>query len=80
VEINEAFAAVVITSARMLELELDRVNPNGGAISVGHPVGASGARILAGCVRELRRRGGGVGAATICSGTAQGEATLVEVA
>ena len=80
VEINEAFASVVITSSRMLELDLDRVNPNGGAIAVGHPVGASGARILASCILELRRRGGGVGAATICSGTAQGEATLVEVA
>ena len=80
VEINEAFASVVITSSRMLELDLDQVNPNGGAIAVGHPVGASGARILAACVLELRRRGGGPGAATICSGTAQGEATLVEVA
>ena len=80
VEINEAFASVVITSARMLELDLERVNPNGGAIAIGHPIGASGARILASCVLELRRRGGGVGAATICSGLAQGEATLVEVA
>jgi len=80
VEINEAFASVAITSARMLELDLDQVNPNGGAIAVGHPLGASGARILAACVMELRRRGGGPGAATICSGTAQGEATLVEVA
>ncbi len=79
VEINEAFASVVITSSKMLELDLDQVNPNGGAIAVGHPVGASGARILASCVMELRRRGGGPGAATICSGTAQGEATLVEV-
>jgi len=80
VEINEAFASVVITSSRMLELDPEQVNPNGGAIAVGHPVGASGARILAACVMELRRRGGGLGAATICSGTAQGEATLVEVA
>jgi acetyl-CoA C-acetyltransferase len=80
VEINEAFASVVITSSRMLELDLGQVNPNGGAIAVGHPIGASGARILASCVMELRRRGGGPGAATICSGTAQGEATLVEVA
>jgi len=80
VEINEAFASVVITSSRMLELDLERVNPNGGAIAVGHPVGASGARILASCIGELRRRGGGPGAAAICSGTAQGEATLVEVA
>ncbi|HVC23058.1 MAG TPA: acetyl-CoA C-acyltransferase [Candidatus Dormibacteraeota bacterium] len=80
VEINEAFASVVITSSRMLELDPSQVNPNGGAIAIGHPVGASGARILAACVIELRRRGGGTGAATICSGTAQGEATLVEVA
>ncbi|MHB8325503.1 MAG: thiolase family protein [Candidatus Dormibacteria bacterium] len=80
IEINEAFASVVLTSARMLELDLDRVNPNGGAIAIGHPIGASGARILSACVLELRRRGGGVGAATICSGLAQGEAALVEVA
>jgi acetyl-CoA C-acetyltransferase len=80
VEINEAFASVVITSSRMLEVELDRVNPNGGAIAIGHPIGASGARILGGLILELRRRGGGVGGATICSGLAQGEATLVEVA
>ncbi len=79
-EINEAFASVVITSSRMLEVDLDRVNPNGGAIAVGHPIGASGARILGGLILELRRRGGGVGGATICSGLAQGEATLVEVA
>jgi acetyl-CoA C-acetyltransferase len=80
VEINEAFASVVLTSSRMLELDLGRVNPNGGAIAIGHPIGASGARILGGLVLELRRRGGGIGAATICSGLAQGEATLVEVA
>jgi acetyl-CoA C-acetyltransferase len=80
VEINEAFASVVLTSSRMLELDPERVNPNGGAIAIGHPIGASGARILGGLVLELRRRGGGIGAATICSGLAQGEATLVEVA
>ncbi len=80
VEINEAFASVALTSARMLEVELDRINPNGGAIAIGHPIGASGARILGGLVLELRRRGGGFGGATICSGLAQGEATLVEVA
>ncbi len=80
VEINEAFASVVITSSRMLELEADRVNPNGGAIAIGHPIGASGARILGALILELRRRGGGLGGATICSGLAQGEATLVEVA
>jgi len=77
VEINEAFAAVAITSVRMLEVDEERVNVNGGAIAVGHPIGASGARILMTLVYELRRRGGGYGAAGICSGLAQGEATLV---
>jgi acetyl-CoA C-acetyltransferase len=76
-EINEAFAAVAITSARMLEVDPERVNVNGGAIAVGHPIGASGARILMTLVYELRRRGGGYGAAGICSGLAQGEATLM---
>jgi acetyl-CoA C-acetyltransferase len=79
VEINEAFAAVAITSTRMLEVDPERVNVNGGAIAVGHPIGASGARILMTLVYELRRRGGGYGAAGICSGLAQGEATLVHV-
>ena len=79
VEINEAFAAVAITSSRMLEVEEDLVNVNGGAIAVGHPIGASGARILMTLVYELRRRGGGYGVAGICSGLAQGEATLVHV-
>jgi acetyl-CoA C-acetyltransferase len=79
VEINEAFAAVAITSARMLEVDPDRVNVNGGAIAVGHPIGATGARILMTLLYELRRRGGGYGAAGICSGMAQGEATLVRV-
>ena len=79
VEINEAFAAVAITSTRMLEVDPDRVNVNGGAIAVGHPIGASGARILMTLVYELRRRGGGYGAAGICSGMAQGEATIVRV-
>jgi len=79
VEINEAFAAVAITSTRMLEVDPDKVNVNGGAIAVGHPIGASGARILMTLVYELRRRGGGYGAAGICSGLAQGEATLVRV-
>ena len=77
VEINEAFAAVAITSTRMLEADEAIVNVNGGAIAVGHPIGASGARILMTLVYELRRRGGGWGAAGICSGLAQGEATLV---
>jgi acetyl-CoA C-acetyltransferase len=79
VEINEAFAAVAITSTRMLEVDPERVNVNGGAIAVGHPIGASGARILMTLLYELRRRGGGYGAAGICSGMAQGEATLVHV-
>jgi acetyl-CoA C-acetyltransferase len=79
VEINEAFAAVAITSTRMLEVDESIVNVNGGAIAVGHPIGASGARILMTLVYELRRRGGGYGAAGICSGLAQGEATLVHV-
>jgi acetyl-CoA C-acetyltransferase len=79
VEINEAFAAVAITSTRMLEVAAEKVNVNGGAIAVGHPIGASGARILMTLVYELRRRGGGYGAAGICSGLAQGEATLVRV-
>ena len=79
VEINEAFAAVAITSTRMLEVDPERVNVNGGAIAVGHPIGASGARILMTLVYELRRSGGGYGAAGICSGVAQGEATLVHV-
>ena len=78
-EINEAFAAVAITSTRMLEVDPDRVNVNGGAVAVGHPIGASGARILMTMLYELRRRGGGYGAAGICSGMAQGEATLVRV-
>jgi acetyl-CoA C-acetyltransferase len=78
-EINEAFAAVAITSTRMLEVDPERVNVNGGAIAVGHPIGASGARILMTLVYELRRSGGGYGAAGICSGVAQGEATLVHV-
>jgi len=79
VEINEAFAAVAITSTRMLEVDPEIVNVNGGAIAVGHPIGASGARVLMTLLYELRRRGGGYGAAGICSGIAQGEATLVRV-
>lgn len=79
IEINEAFAAVAITSTRLLEVDPDRVNVNGGAIAVGHPIGASGARILMTLLYELQRRGGGYGAATICSGMAQGEATIVHV-
>lgn len=79
VEINEAFAAVAITSTRMLEVDPDRVNVGGGAIAIGHPIGASGGRLLMTLLYQLRHRGGGRGAVGICSGLAQGEATLVEV-
>ena len=79
VEINEAFAAVAISSTRMLEVDPDIVNVKGGAVAIGHPIGASGARILMTLLYELRRRGGGYGAAGICSGMAQGEATIVRV-
>jgi acetyl-CoA C-acetyltransferase len=78
-EVNEAFAAVVLTCGRMLDWDLERVNVNGGAIALGHPIGASGARILGTLIYELRRRGGGLGVAAICSGAAQGDAVLVEV-
>jgi acetyl-CoA C-acetyltransferase len=76
-EINEAFASVTLQSIRMLGIDEDRVNVNGGAVALGHPIGASGARILATLVHELRRRGGGVGCAAICSGGAQGDAVIV---
>ena len=78
-EINEAFASVALNSVRMLEIDEDRVNVNGGAIALGHPIGASGARILGSLVLELRRRGGGLGCVAICSGGGQGDAILVEV-
>jgi acetyl-CoA C-acetyltransferase len=78
-EINEAFASVALNSIRMLGVDEDRVNVNGGAVALGHPIGASGARILGTLVYELRRRGGGLGCAAICSGGGQGDAVLVEV-
>ena len=78
-EINEAFASVAINSVRMLEIDEDKVNVNGGAIALGHPIGASGARIVGALVHELKRRGGGLGCAAICSGGGQGDAILVEV-
>ncbi len=78
-EINEAFASVALNSMRMLEVSEDKVNVNGGAIALGHPIGASGARILTTLVNELRRRGGGLGVAAICSGGGQGDAVIVEV-
>ena len=79
VEINEAFAAVAINSSRILGVGEEIVNVNGGAVALGHPIGASGARILMTLVYELRRRGGGRGLAAICSGGGQGDAVLVEV-
>ena len=79
VEINEAFAAVAINSSRILGVSEEIVNVNGGAISLGHPIGASGARILMTVCYELKRRGGGRGLAALCSGGGQGDAVLVEV-
>ncbi len=78
-EINEAFASVTLNSIRVLGIDEDRVNVNGGAVALGHPIGASGARILGALVQELRRRGGGLGCAAICSGGGQGDAMIVEV-
>lgn len=78
-EINEAFAAVVLASARDLGLDAERINANGGSISIGHPVGMSGARILLHLALELQRRGGGIGAAALCGGGGQGEALLIQV-
>jgi acetyl-CoA C-acetyltransferase len=78
-EINEAFASVALNSMRMLGIDEDKVNVNGGAIALGHPIGASGARILGSLVHELRRRGGGLGVAAICSGGGQGDALIIEV-
>ncbi len=79
VEINEAFAAVGLVSMRELGLDEERVNVNGGAIALGHPIGASGARLVVHLVHELRRRGGGLGAAALCGGGGQGDALLIKV-
>jgi acetyl-CoA C-acetyltransferase len=78
-EINEAFASVALNSVRMLGVDEEKVNVNGGAIALGHPIGASGARIVGSLVHELRRRGGGLGVAAICSGGGQGDAIVIEV-
>jgi acetyl-CoA acetyltransferase len=77
-EINEAFAAQAIPCVRELGLDPERVNVNGGAIAIGHPLGCSGARILTTLVHELGRRGGGYGLASMCIGVGQGIATVVE--
>jgi acetyl-CoA C-acetyltransferase len=78
-EINEAFASVTLNSIRMLGIDEEKVNVNGGAVALGHPIGASGARIIGSMVHELRRRGGGYGCAAICSGGGQGDALIVKV-
>jgi acetyl-CoA C-acetyltransferase len=78
-EINEAFASVALNSVRMLGIDEEKVNVNGGAIALGHPIGASGARIVGALIHELRRNGGGLGCAAICSGGGQGDAIIVEV-
>jgi acetyl-CoA C-acetyltransferase len=79
VEINEAFASVALISARRLGLDPDKININGGAVATGHPIGASGARLVMTLAYELKRRGGGVGLAAICSGGAQGDAIILRV-
>jgi len=79
VELNEAFSSVALNSTAMLGADPDQVNVNGGAVALGHPVGASGARILSTMIYELRREGGGLGLAAICSGGGQGDALLLEV-
>ena len=79
VELNEAFSSVVLNSTKMLGADPEQVNVNGGAVALGHPIGASGARILGTMVHELRRNGGGLGLAAICSGGGQGDALLIEV-
>jgi acetyl-CoA C-acetyltransferase len=79
VELNEAFSSVVLNSTKMLGADPERVNVNGGAVALGHPIGASGARILGTMVHELRRNGGGLGLAAICSGGGQGDAVLIDV-
>ncbi|ETI69851.1 acetyl-CoA C-acetyltransferase [Neobacillus vireti] len=79
VEINEAFAAVALVSGKNAGLDPEKVNVNGGAVALGHPIGASGARIIITLMHELKRRGGGIGVAAICSGGGQGDAVMIEV-
>ncbi len=79
-EINEAFAAVALWSARMLEFDKDKVNVHGGAVALGHPLGATGARITVTLINALRQRGGGIGAAALCGGGGQGDALILKVA
>ena len=79
VELNEAFSSVVLNSSKLLGADPETVNVNGGAVALGHPIGACGGRILATMIHELRRNGGGLGLAAICSGGGQGDALLLEV-
>jgi acetyl-CoA C-acetyltransferase len=79
VELNEAFSSVALNSTKMLGVDPEKVNVNGGAVALGHPIGASGGRILGTMIYELRRNGGGLGLAAICSGGGQGDALLIEV-
>ncbi len=78
-EINEAFSAVALASSKIADLDVEKVNVNGGAVALGHPIGASGARIILTLAYELKRRGGGIGVAAICSGGGQGDAIMIEV-
>ena len=78
-EINEAFAAVALVSNQIAGLDPEKVNVNGGAVALGHPIGASGARVILTLAYELKRRGGGIGIAAICSGGGQGDAIMIEV-
>ena len=78
-EINEAFAAVAIASANLAGIDPEKINVNGGAVAMGHPIGASGARIIVTLIHALKQRGGGIGIASICSGGGQGDAIMIEV-
>jgi acetyl-CoA C-acetyltransferase len=79
VEVNEAFSSVALNSVKMLGVDPETANVNGGAVALGHPIGASGGRIVGTMINELRRSGGGLGLAAICSGGGQGDALLLEV-
>ncbi|MFD6372789.1 acetyl-CoA C-acyltransferase, partial [Streptomyces roseolus] len=80
IEINEAFAAVAVQSMKDLGVSPEKVNVNGGAIALGHPIGMSGARVVLHLALELKRRGGGIGAAALCGGGGQGDALIIRVA
>ena len=79
VEVNEAFSSVALNSVKMLGADPETANVNGGAVALGHPIGASGGRIVGTMINELRRSGGGLGLAAICSGGGQGDALLLDV-